>query len=221
MTSLWAPFAVKRPGPPEKVGYDSLGFGNKGPKRGDVKHSAEGSAAGLQAVLHGARRASWHFSVLYGSVLQHYPINAHCWHAGDTDDDGGVRANIELVGIEHEGVAGQPLTDYQVEMTTEITKFCAKVFERDAEFARYPVMPAGGWTLTEHHEVSNTFTACPSGRIPWAAIMEELTMPTEEELKRRAYAAQVIHVLEAYVAQGLVPPEKERNQVQWLLNAWR
>ena len=182
MAELWAPFAIKKPGPADKVGYEALGFGVKGPKKGDVKHSAEGSAAGLLTVLHGARRASWHFSVLYGAVWQHYPINAHCWHAGDTDDDGGVRANIELVGIEHEGMAGFELTDYQVEMTVEITKFCAEFFDRTASYERYPVMPADGWTLVEHNEVSNVPTACPSGRIPWEYVMEGLVTQEVEDM---------------------------------------
>ena len=68
MASLWMPGALKKPGPPEKVGYPA--FGNKGPKRGDVKHSAEGSAAGLLTVLHGGP-TSWHFSVLKtGTIWQ-------------------------------------------------------------------------------------------------------------------------------------------------------
>lgn len=173
MASLWMPGAEKRPGPVAKIGYPA--FGNKGPKRGDVKHSAEGTAAGLLVVLNGARRASWHFSVLKdGTIWQHYPINAHCWHAGDVDDDGGVKANVELVGIEHEGVAGQRLTAAQVEATLKITRYCANYFDRLGSYARYPIMPADGWTLVEHNEVSDTYTACPSDRIPWTEIISEL-----------------------------------------------
>ncbi len=186
MAELWMPEAIKKPGHPDKVGYDELGFGNKGPKRGTVVHSAEGWRTELLRLVKDInRRASWHFSVLTdGTIWQHYPIDAHCWHAGDTDDDGGVRANIELVGIEHEGVAGEPLTEYQVEMTVEITKFCADFFDRTSAYERYPVMPADGWTLVEHNEVSNVATACPSGRIPWEYVMEILN--TQEDDVERA-----------------------------------
>lgn len=177
MSSLWMPGALVVPGNPDKVGYDALGFGVKGPKRGDVKHSAEGWAAYLKFLVQSSLAIkSWHFSVLTdGTKWQHYPINVHCWHAGDTDDDHDVRANIELVGIEHEGLVGTPLTAEQTQATIEISRFCAGVFERTAAYARFPVQPADGWTLVEHTEVSNTFTACPSGRIPWEDVLERLT----------------------------------------------
>lgn len=180
-SSLWMPGAIKVPGNPDKIGYQRLGFGAIGPKRGDVKHSAEGWGAYLKFLVQ-TRLAikSWHFTVLTdGTKWQHYPINAHCWHAGDTDDDDDVRANIELVGIEHEGLAGTPLNAEQTQATTEITEFCADYFERANAYARFPVQPSDGWTLVEHTEVSNTFTACPSGRIPWDDILELLKVEDE------------------------------------------
>ena len=180
--SLWMPGAVIVPGHPEKIGYQRLGFGSRGPKRGDVKHSAEGWASYLKFLIK-TRLAikSWHFTLLLsGTIWQHYPIDAHCWHAGDTDDDDDVRANIELVGIEHEGLVGTPLTAEQTQATVEITKFCAEYFERSAAYARFPVQPSDGWTLVEHTEVSNAFTACPSDRIPWDDILELLTVEEDD-----------------------------------------
>ena len=182
MASLWMPGAIIVPGHPDKIGYQRLGFGSRGPKRGDVKHSAEGWATYLKFLIE-TRLAikSWHFTVLLdGTIWQHYPIDAHCWHAGDTDDDDDVRANIELVGIEHEGLVGQPLTAEQTQATVEITQFCAEYFERSAAYARFPVQPSDGWTLVEHTEVSNAFTACPSDRIPWDDILELLE---EDDMK--------------------------------------
>lgn len=168
--TLWAPFAQRVHGPPVKVGYPESA---SGPKRGDVKHSAEGGWDGIHAVLADlSRQASWQFSVGYDCIEQHYPYIAHCWHAGDTDDDGGVAANIDLVGIEHLGVAGTPLTDYQVAATVQISEWCAEQ-EGITGFARYPEQ-AGVWTLAEHNEVSNVATACPSGRIPWNTILKAL-----------------------------------------------
>ena len=186
MASLWMPGAIIVPGHPDKIGYQRLGFGSRGPKRGDVKHSAEGWWTYLKFLIQ-TRLAikSWHFSVLTdGTRYQHYPIDAHCWHAGDTDDDDDVRANIELIGIEHEGLVGQPLTAEQTQATAEISRFCAEYFERSAAYARFPVQPSDGWTLVEHTEVSNAFTACPSDRIPWDDILELLTVEEDDMFAR-------------------------------------
>ena len=174
MVTPWMPSAVKVPGNPDKIGYTA--FGTRGPKLGDVKHSAEGWASYLKFLIETPLAIkSWHFTVLLdGTIWQHYPIDAHCWHAGDTDDDDDVRANIELVGIEHEGLVGTPLTAEQTQATAEISRFCAEYFERSAAYARFPVQPSDGWTLVEHTQVSNTFTACPSDRIPWDDILELL-----------------------------------------------
>ena len=168
--ALWMPSAIRHHGAPVKVGYTS---GASGPKRGDVKHSAEGGWGGIHAVLADlSRQSSWQFTVGYDRIEQHYPYIAHCWHAGDADDDGGVAANIDLVGIEHLGMAGTPLTDYQVAATVQISEWCAEQ-EGITRFARYPEQ-AGVWTLAEHNQVSDVPTACPSGRIPWDTILKAL-----------------------------------------------
>ena len=184
MADLWMPGAIKVPGHPDKVGYTA--FGTRGPKRGDVKHSAEGWATYLKFLIETALAIkSWTFTTLLsGTIWQHYPIDAHCWHAGDTDDDDDVRANIELVGIEHEGLVGTPLTAEQTQATVAITKFCAEYFERSAAYARFPVQPSDGWTLVEHTQVSNTYTACPSDRIPWDDILELLTVEEDDMFAR-------------------------------------
>src|SRR3990167_3711596 len=111
---LRAPFAVWRPGPLAKVGYPGIGY--RGPKRGAVCHSAEGTSWDVMHDLIDslARRASWQLTIGYDHIEQHYEYDYHCWHGGHTDDDGSVRANIDLVGIEGLGVAGGPLTPYQV-----------------------------------------------------------------------------------------------------------
>lgn len=185
------PQATWRPGPDWKVGYSFQG--ESGPKRGDVKHSAEGWWDGIHSVLDGPRTASWHFTIGLDRCEQHYPIDAYCWHAGDVDDDGAVAANIDLVGIEHLGVAGQPLTPYQIDMTAKISRWCAEQFGLDA-FARYPTQD-GVWTLVEHREVSDVPTSCPSGRIPWDRIIVALEAPMpkiltpEEALKFNAQVA--------------------------------
>ena len=195
--SEWAPFAIMRPGPTWKVGYSFRG--ESGPKRGDVKHSAEGDWPGLYAVLDGPAASSWHFTVGYDRVEQHYPVGDYCYHAGDVDGDGAVAANIDLVGIEHLGSAGEPLTTYQVEMTIQVSLWCAEQYGI-ARFARYPEQE-GVWTLVEHNQVSDMPTACPSGRIPWGEIIGRLTeedaMTTEERAEFEALKARVTE-LEQY-----------------------
>jgi len=170
MGELFYPGAVQRPGPPSKQGY---GSGQSSFKRGEVKHSAEGYWDGLYSVLDNLSiPSSWHFTVGYDRVEQHYSLEADCWHANDTDPDGLVRGNFALVGIEHLGVAGEPLTPYQVTETIALSRWMAAQQGLPA-FGRYPAQ-FKLWTLAEHNQVGNDPTACPSGRIPWEVIMTEL-----------------------------------------------
>lgn len=202
----WAPFAVRWDGSASKVGYPQ--FGTEGPKRGAVCHSAEGrSWQVIHDILAGPRRASWTFTIGYDRIEQHYSYRSHCWHAGDTDDDGGVRANIELIGIEALGMVGEPLTPYQVDAEVLINGWCAEQ-EGRRHFARYPNQQ-GVWTLAEHNQVSDQPTACPSGRIPWAEIIRRLEriMPTDAQ---RLNACRILAECQVAIAQGvpLTPTQK-------------
>ncbi len=222
MSEEWAPFAVRREAPAWKVGYPWAG--SSGPKRGEVKHSAEGFWHGLYSVLDGPAHSSWHFTVGYARIEQHYPVDAHCWHGNDVDDDGGLAANIDLVGVEHLGVVGQPLTEYQVEATIKITRWCAEQHGM-SRFARYPTQGPGIWTLAEHKEVGDTPTACPSDRIPWDKILaglehgEELSVGQYEELKalieglkaRIDFHDQVLQDLVKAVNEPTAPPGHRRS----------
>jgi len=177
---LWCPFAVHRPGPAQKVGYPGGVSGldpslrMTAPKWGEVKHSAEGdSMDGAHGVLDNLGiNSSWHFTVGYDVIEQHYTVNTNCWHGNDTDNDDFVRANIDLIGIEHLGKAGEPLTEYQIDATTRLTKWLANS-NGYYGFKRFPV-EAGLWCLAEHKEVGNSWTACPSDRIPWSDILQRL-----------------------------------------------
>lgn len=172
MSELWCPFAVRYPGPANKVG---AGGQVASPKRGEVKHSAEGYWDGAHNVLWDVGvQSSWHFTVGDDRIEQHYALDANCWHANDTDPDGLVRSNFALVGVEHLGVAGVDLslTPSQTARTEELTMWMAQQFGRTA-YGRYPAQ-LGLWTLAEHNQVGNDPTACPSGRIPWEVIMSDL-----------------------------------------------
>lgn len=174
MVDQWMPGVVRRPGPPEKVGYSFRG--ESGPKRGEVDHSAEGYWGGIHATLDDLdRRASWQFTVGYDRIEQHYPLEAHCWHAGDVDDNGAVAANIDLIGKEHLGltprgqIIGPPLTPYQLDASARITRWASAQYT----LTRYGVYPQQDrvWTLAWHKWVSDVYTACPSNRTDLTAII--------------------------------------------------
>ena len=191
MADLWYPGARKWSGNPNVTGYTdsyaaSVGYegnGRFGPKRGSVNHSAEGTN---WDVIHDLLLTkSWTFTIGYDRVEQHHPWNVNCWHCTDTDDDGGIMGNFELVGKEHLGMAGQPLTPYQVQETIKLDRWLAAQNGRDTfrRFDGWEPNEAGVWVECEHNEVSNTHTACPSGRIPWPVIMaalQEDTMSQEQ-----------------------------------------
>ena len=161
MVEQWAPFATKFDGPRDKHGYP--GVPEPLPKLGAVYHSMEGSmSSALRELANPARRASWTFSnPKTGPLLQHYRLQEHTWTNGSFD------SNIKFFSCENEGVAGERLTDSQVDNLVELTVFG---YEQN------------GWTeltrqvtLWEHNEMTRfgaTPTACPSDRIPWQEIID-------------------------------------------------
>lgn len=213
------PFATWRPGLATKVGYSWAGVA--GLKRGEVKHSAEGYWPGIHAGLDNPnRRASWHFTVGYDRIEQHYEIDAHCWHAGDVGDDGGVAANLELIGVEHLGLAHESLTAYQVDATTRLTRWLAEQWGV-TPFVRYggTPPPSATWVLAEHNEVSDTYTACPSGRIPWDAILVELNggNDVDNDVRQWLVVAALFQEAAAWAVRGKPLPAALQAQLRYLL----
>ena len=188
------PGAIWLPGPPNKAGGYSRG--DRGPKRGEVKHSAVGSWDGMQGVLFGPRASSWQFSILKpGTVFQHYDVSVYTWHGNDTDSDGDIEANFDLVGTEHEGGPpgneSEPLTPEQVQASIDLSRWLAQTNGFN-KWSRYP--DQSGWVLAEHNQVGNSPTACPSGRIPWDVILAALN-ETERDLPTTEQAAHAIGFL--------------------------
>jgi len=175
------PDAIQRPGPDRKVYY--------GPNtvQGVVLHSADGYEGGLwDGIANGD--LSWHFSILYdGSVWQHYPLTARCWHSGGW-------GNFSTIGIEHEGTKGEPLTPLQLAASVRLVRWIAQQGGWRMERAAGPDR-----TLFEHNEISGT--ACPNGRIPWDAYTEEDEMALrdasqdEEQLFARVLAKRAVDLL--------------------------
>lgn len=214
--SEWCPFVTRRDGPAWKVGYSFVG--EAGPKRGEVDHSAEGWWPGIYSRLDGPDRASWHFTIGLDRTEQHFPLRAHCWHAGDVDDDGAVAANLDFVGKEYLGLNGQPLNPYQIEMGVWITEWSAGQEGRD-RFRRFdgwdPDEP-GLWLLAEHNEVSDVPTACPSGRIPWDEFLRRLEedMPTPEQI---IAALLLVHEWEESIRLEVELTAETKAKLKWLL----
>ena len=115
------PGATQRPGPAWKVWPTANAIA------GVILHSMEGAEAGAWSVLDGPLQASWHFSVMRdGRVFQHYPLDASPWHAGSRAQ------NVRLVGIEHEGQAGEPLTDGGFHHTV-LSEFRTRLLDHGAD----------------------------------------------------------------------------------------
>ena len=153
------------PGPSGKQGYSSYPYGTA--KLGVVNHSAEGWRGGLVAQLANPNAGSWHFTVYQdGSIEQHYDSDAVAWHCG-VRPEWRRESNATLIGIEHEGVAGQPLTEAQYQASLKVNR---RLFETYKWGEPKRVEP--GKNLWEHRELSST--ACPSGRIPWDRLIADM-----------------------------------------------
>ncbi len=165
MTATWCDFAERVDGAAGKVNPGTLHA------TGAVLHSAEGYEASMISIVQSLHSGvSWHFSVMKdGRLLEHYPLEAKCWHAHAV-------GNEHYIGIEHEGVAGEPETDEQVGTDIRLLAWLGETlgwpaFERGAQ-------------LFEHHEVPGNATACPSGRIDWLRILKGLTPMPEQDAKQ-------------------------------------
>ncbi len=190
MTEQWCPFAIRRIGAQglgAKNGYPGgvqglvTAFWIESPKRGEIKHDSVGPLSATLGVLDTHPINSWHFTVDDSGLYQHYPVDANCWHGNDTDPDDDIRANIELVGVEHtrpNAAMASPLSHIQLMWTAQLTQWLMDTRERPIA-VRFgdSFDPRREWELCEHNEVGNQPTACPSGRIPWDEIMRRLTMP--------------------------------------------
>lgn len=157
------PGALWVPGPTNKLGYQGVpAYSNI--MAGIANHSLEGYRGGIIGQLYNPGAGSWCATILTdGQIWQHYELEAVCWANGN------AWANKRIVAFEHEGVAGEPLTEAQIAASVMAARFVA-----DIPYA-YPLArePRSVRTLWEHNELALLATpnagptACPSGRIPW------------------------------------------------------
>jgi len=162
---LQYPGAIQAPGPADRQGYGA--YPSPQNKEGFVLHSMEGSySSAYGEMFNPTRQASWHFSVNKdGRVYQHYDPRAVAWHCGGPGDSNPLSAaigNVALIGIEHEGRVGEPLTTAQFNASVAVQRWCYSVLPT----IKQPALRSSHW---EHGWISGT--SCPSGRIPWTMVL--------------------------------------------------
>lgn len=187
MPETWLTGVTLRLGPATKQGYPSKSRRSLSEIKGDVKHSMEGNLASALGELDKlSRQASWTLSVpKSGPALQHYPLESITW------TNGSLQSNVQFVGIEHEGVAGELLNAHQVAVTTELTR---QIRALTAAGVHPPQRQVNLWEHREMTAFGAASTACPSGRIPWALIIAGLE---EDDMTSQEVQAAVQAALEA------------------------
>jgi len=202
MSETWLPGVERQQGPHWKQGYPGIPNRAMEAIEGEVNHSAEGSMAALLAEIQNLTRlASWTFSIdTDGRIVEHYPLEAITWHAGrkgDLDPDTEITGNIALLGKEHAGKVGTPLTALQEDASVSITKFVrATALAGDNP----PELAVNLW---EHNWI-NPSTACPSGRINWVTYMAKLSPSEEDDMTAEEHSTlmnsqkqilEILHIL--------------------------
>ena len=176
MVGCWHPDAWIVPGPEWKTGYVGI---RERDWRGACFHSIEGPMTVALGILNGVAPKSWTFSVpKYGdSFYQHYPIYKVTWA------NGGLGANRRFFSMEHEGYAGEPLTEHQVECDVSILTWA---FDND-------VLPWPGFILEDTiwlHSQMTRFgsapTACPSNRVPVEEVIDMAMLFQEMKARLKA-----------------------------------
>jgi len=175
MMEEFYPKAIHRSGPFWKQGYPDLSRYTRTGK-GAICHSMEGTLAAAFARLDGPNMASWTGSVAKdGTVYQHYPLSACCWHAGHEE------RNILWAGWEFEGRMGEPLTPEQVDAAIGLLTWQA-IQEGWDQVAPHVTLGEHNWYYP---------TACPSGRIPWDRIIGGINMALVSKAEFDAYKNMV------------------------------
>lgn len=178
----WFDWMERRPGPADKVNS------NWNNVRLYIPHSAVGYYGGWQSRLFSQDRrsdglytayaaASVHGWINYdGTCIQHYSIFSSCWASGS------LWPNNNGISFENEGgysPENEPLTVEQVLANVRILVDLAAWKNEGLDYWRRPTSVGDlNATLYEHRECTrwgSAPTACPSNRIPWDEILNQLS----------------------------------------------
>ncbi len=173
----------------------------KANRAGEFWHSIVGTlAAAKWRFLNMSEEASAHFLFpKIGAPTQMVDSDDAAWHSGN------YLANLHFHGFEFEGGApgnySEPLTDNQVEWGIKVTRWLRETHNSPKIYVRRE-------TLWEHNEVQAT--SCPSGRIPWARLINEW----EDDIDK----AEVERIVRAM--QFRARPKGEKATGEHLLEEW-
>ena len=106
-----------------------------------VLHIAQGSIQALHnwAVSPNNKSSSWHYGIAKDGTIYHYcPNQLAAWTQGRVlnptawivkDKYKGINPNRYCIGIEHEGLTGQPWTDKMYKADAEVIKYLCKTYD--------------------------------------------------------------------------------------------
>jgi hypothetical protein len=207
MSGRWFAKAAREPGHPQAHGYD--GIREPREKRGLVYHSAEGPLSVMRRIILRPGVPSWHFSnPKRGRLIQHYERGTLCWANGELDP------NVRFDACESEGVAGELLTDSQVQNLIDLAIWYV-IEEAWAAFKRRQQ----AWEHKEMTRFGAPPTECPSDRIPWEIIIPAVEEETDMPQPTVADILRVLALLNeaAEAARFEVPMKPEtKAALHWL-----
>ena len=129
------------------------------------------------------KRASWGATNLCdGRFVQHFPITAQTWTSGSG------YPNNNFFCFENEGVAGEPLTQPQID---NIIRVGRELSALQGWKATRPTdaddTTASCYEHTECVRFGSAATSCPSGRIPWNIIIPAIN--EEDDVAERVWCS--------------------------------
>ncbi len=160
-------------------------------------------AAAKNRFLNPAEEASAHFLFPRDGIpTQMVDSDDVAWHSGDHF------SNLHFHGFEFEGGApgnlSEPLTENQIEWGIKITRWLRDDHNSPQIYVRRE-------TLWEHNEVQAT--ACPSGRIPWERLIDELSEPIEEDdMSKHIHSPSKVG-MELFGFKRELPNDKEHQAI--------
>jgi hypothetical protein len=193
MSETWLDFAIRRDAPVSKQGYSGAPQRTLEDIEGEVKHSTEGPLLAAFGELDKLeRRASWTITIdADGTVYQHFPLESITWHCGvlgDRSVDTSLIGNLTLVGEEHvDRIGGVQLAELTAAATISSIRVSLAIRRLCPKVAAHPAtLRLNEW---EHGWLS--WTACPSGLIPWDEIIPALNeSPQQEESDMKLIVAK-------------------------------
>ena len=126
---------------------------------GELQHHAHPYYEQLQGL-----RVSAHFFVRRnGDLLQFVDCDQRAWHAGASCYRGRSRCNDDSIGIELEGLEGDPFEPAQYDALVHLAR---------ALVQRYPVAHIAG-----HEHIAPGRKADPGAAFDWALLQDRLALP--------------------------------------------